>query len=195
MTKCENEPKVLGTDKVTTQEISVHDGNGQFAGKAFEDGLALGWLACAIESEGSIQLAWSRGNGYLQLAPRVNLANNAQEFLEKANALFGGRITRKQFNGVAYLVWSGFKRTKRVLELILPYMIIERKIEIAKMVLEFINYRLSVNPHVQYGPKEKALFLKVRELNGKGRIAKQELKFRFEESSETTRHASTLKVE
>lgn len=197
MTKCENELKALGTDQVTTQEMN----NSQFAGKTLTDGEKMSWLACAIESEGSIQLAWGkRADGYIQIIPRVNLANMAQEYLERANIIavefgFPGHFAYKQERSVKYLVWYGFKRVKKLLIALLPYMCIERKIEIANNVLEFVDYRLSVNPHIQYGEKEAAWFQKVRDLNGKGRISKQELKFRFNESSETIRHAlETVKI-
>lgn len=197
MTKCENEPKAQAADKAMTPVMN----NGQFAGKTLVHGEKVAWLACAIESEGSIQLAWGkRADGYIQIVPRINLANMAQEYLERANMIacdlgFPGKFAYKQERSVKYLVWYGFKRVHKMLDALLPYMCIGRKIEIAKNVQDFIGYRFSVNPHVQYGSKEAAWFQKVRDLNGKGRIAKQVLKFRFNESSETTRHASQIESE
>ena len=182
MTKCENEPKAMGTDKVKTPLDGTMS---QFAGKTSE----AVWLACAIESEGSIQLTWGkRADGYIQLVPRINLANRSQEYIDCAYNIRHGKVF-KSSSGVIYLTWYGMKRVKSVLEFIKPCMVIKRKLEIVDAVLEFIDYRLSVNPHVVYGEKERDLFLKVRELNGKGRVSKQELKFRFDESSTTIRHA------
>jgi hypothetical protein len=183
MTKCENEPKAQSTDKVKT---SVDETMSQFAGKTSE---AI-WLACAIEAEGSIQLTWGkRSNGTIQLVPRINLANLSQEFIDCAYNIRPGKVNH-QASGMMYLVWYGMLRVKSVLEFIYPCMVIERKKEIARTVLEFINYRLAQGKfNSMYGQVEKDLFLKVRELNGKGRVPKQELKFRFDVSSTTTRHA------
>lgn len=159
----------------------------QFAGKTMEDELNAMWLSCAIESEGSIQLAWGRRkDGYIQLVPRINLANQAIEYIQKASNILSAHINTSK--KTIYATWYGMKRVKRVLETILPHMCIKRKIEIAKTVLEFVNYRLSVNPHVKYGSYEQGLFEKIRELNGKGRLDSQELKVKFsKESSETIR--------
>lgn len=188
MAICENEPKASGANKAKILTIADR-ANGQFAGKALTSE-QLTWLACAIESEGSIQLTWGhKKTNYIQIVPRVNLANQAIEYQERAVSIISGHISALGKTGVYQIVWYGMKRVKFLLESILPYMVIKRKIELAKCVLEFVNYRLSVNPHVQYGSFEKDLFFRVRKLNGKGMIDAESLKFRFEESSTTTRHA------
>lgn len=182
MAKCED---IL---RVQTPDNGKVFGIGQSAGRISE--MELNWLACAIDTEGSIQLTWAgHKNGYVQIFPRVNLCNNAPEFIEKAVSITHGGYISKQKNGVAYITWCGFKRVKNLLESILPYLVIERKKEIARLVLAFIDYRSSCNPHIEYGPKEKEMFIRVRELNGKGRVSKQQLKFRFEKTSETFNHA------
>ncbi len=172
--------------------------DGHSAGKTFE----IGWLECATESEGSIQLTWGkRKDGYIQLVPRVNLGNKAIGYIERAITYskqlgFNGNVS-EQKNGMKYIIWYGMKRVKRLLEALSPYFADLRKQRIAEKVLEFIDYRLARDPHVQYGEKEKELFLAVREMNGRGRIAKQELKFRFEKSKESseTNTPDTLKSE
>lgn len=187
MTKCENEPKAQGTDKVTTP---VDGTMSQFAGKTSE---AI-WLACAIDTEGSIQLTWAkRANGTIQIVPRVNLANISQEFIDHAYAIRPGNV-HKYASGVIYLTWCGMLRVKSLLEFIYPCMVIERKRAIAVKVFQFIEYRLERSPNEPYGQVEKDLFLGVRDLNGKGRVSKQELKCRFEESSTTIRHAQPNKL-
>ena len=158
----------------------------QSAGKTSKEEIYMTLLTFAIESEGSIQLAWGkRKDGYIQIVPRVNLTNKDSEYIEKSILIsqengFSGHVFNHVSPGCKVLTWYGYKRVKRLLEAI-KNNLLTRKRTIAETVLEFINYRLSLNPHVKYGEKEKGLFLKVRELNGKGMIHNQMLKCRFEQ--------------
>jgi hypothetical protein len=154
----------------------------QSAGKTFE----LAWLTCAIESEGSVQLAWgARKDGYIQLVPRVNIGNKDAEYIAQAVkfaeaiGVYGSYSGYKdKRTGMMSVVWYGCKRVRRLLEIIHPYLC-TRKRTIALTIIEFIDYRFSVDPHVRYGEKEMGLFFKVRELNGKGIISNQMLRDRF----------------
>lgn len=166
----------------------------QFAGKTFGDGIKMGWLACAIESEGSLQLAWGRKRGnIMQLIPRINLANKDSNYIEKVISIsqelgFNGHVNpNSRKDKVKYVVWYGFKRVKRLLEDVLPYLTIEHKIKIANKILDFINHRLSVPRNFPYTGRDKEIFFEIRKLNGKGRV-----KFP-RESSETIRQ--TVKTE
>lgn len=157
------------------------------AGKTFEDGVRLGWLACAIESEGSFQLSWAkRTDGYIQIVPKINIGNKSSEYIEYAMSVskhygVGGHISSFERQGMKYLLWYGMKRVKSCIDLILPYMTDIRKKEICGCIKEFVDYRLSVNPHVKYGKIEKDLFLQVRALNGKGMVPDASLLCRFEQ--------------
>lgn len=166
----------------------------QSAGKTFDEGIKMGWLGCAIESEGSIQLSWApRKNGYIQIVPRMNVVNKDDSYIEKVINLSkelgcDGHVF-KHSKGVKTITWYGMKRVKKLLETIYAQLC-DRKKQIADNVLEFINYRLSVNPHVPYGDKERNLFFEVRKLNGKGRLSDQVFKFKSKESSETIRQTA-----
>lgn len=156
----------------------------QFAGKSI--GEKVMWLTCAIESEGSLQLAWGkRTDGYIQIVPRVNLANKDTDYIEEAQAIatelgVPGHIgSYMNKTGVRYIEWVGFKRVQKLLNIV-SALLCTRKRTVAGKIQEFIAYRLSLNPHVQYGQKEKDLFLEVRALNGKGMVDNQLLRCRFE---------------
>ena len=121
---CGNELKTLDTEKVTIQEI-----HSQSAGKISENVSDLNWIACAIESEGSLQLAWGRTRGAVQIVPRINLSNQSIEYLEKAVFIAGGKLDEKMRSaGCYHVMWYGMKNVKAIIETILPYMIIPRKI-------------------------------------------------------------------
>jgi len=162
----------------------------QFAGKTFE----LGWLVCAIESEGSISLSWGRGKHKTrrncQIAPKVNLTNKSKSYIENAvrisKSLNIGCHVAKRSNDCYVITWAGFKRVKSILDVLYPGMVDERKKELAKITLDFIEYRMSLDYlHTPYGEYEKELFLKARDLNNQGRLSKQFIKFSFEDSKES----------
>lgn len=183
-TICKDEPKASFTDNVTTKEMLMS----QFAGKTFEDGMKLGWLACSIEAEGSVSLVWGRTKKKIQIVPKVTFSNKDKLFIEKVISIskelgFDGHVYHR--TNISCITWYGFKRVKKLLETIKPYMC--KKKEIANKVVEFIDYRLSL-PYIRtpYGEVEKNLFLDVRELNGKGMISKQEIKCYFESSKESS---------
>lgn len=183
MAKCENEPKALPANKAKTV---VDNTMSQFAGKTFSPEQALIWLACAIESEGSVQLTWgTRKDGYIQLCPRVNIGNKDEEYINRVvdfatkvgvHGSYSGYRAKK--TDMRYVIWYGMKRVKRLLEAVKD-LLHTRKRTIAELVLEFINYRLSVDVHVRYGERDEDIFFKVRALNGKGMISDQLLRDRF----------------
>jgi hypothetical protein len=179
---CKDEPKASFTDNVITKEMLMS----QFAGKTFEDGLKLGWLACAIESEGSISLVWGRSKKKIQIVPKVNFSNKDKTFIEKVSCIskelgLDGYVYHR--NNISCVTWYGFKRVKSLIETILPHLC--GKKERAKKVVEFIDYRMNGAINRPYGEIEKNLFMDVRDLNGKGRISKQEIKCYFESSKES----------
>lgn len=172
----------------------------QSAGKTLELQLKIMWLACAIESEGSLQMAWSKmtkrrwnGKRGIQIVPRVNLVNKDSDYIEHAVLIskelgVNGHVYThdKKNEGVKHITWSGFLRVKKLLEIILPYLCTTRKKEIGKTILDFIHYRLPRQHNLPYGTYERDLFLKVRELNGKGILPLDELKLTFEQIKESS---------
>lgn len=189
LAKCGNELQKIEVLSLES-EGKIFNTRSQSAGKISENVSDLNWIACAIESEGSLQLAWGKTKYKLQILPRISLSNQSIEYLEKAVSIAGGNFNRKSYpkdNGCYHVMWYGMNNVKAVVEAILPYMIIPRKIKIAHTILEFINHRQSIVHTTKYGFKEKVLFMQVRELNGKGMISDDLLKFSFEKSSETTR--------
>lgn len=179
MTKCGNEPKAGDPYEGTIRQDGTMC---QSAGKIFEKA----WLSCAIESEGSVQLAWGkRTDGYIQLIPRVNVGSIDKEYIDRiveyaeSLGVYGSYSGYKnQKTGMKYVTWYGMKRVRSLLSVVKDSLH-TRKRTIADLVLEFIDYRLSVNPHVRYGKREEEIFFKVRELNGKGMISSQMLRDRF----------------
>lgn len=137
----------------------------------------LGWLVAAIEGEGSISLAYTRSKKYIQLLPRVNLVNTDKEFLEKAVSVCKELgipcYVENKTKNISTIVWSGMQRVEKLLKEITPHLLGKQKR--AEAVLEFINYRLSMPRSTPYGKKEMDLFFSIREMNGKGRISKQDL--------------------
>ena len=169
------------------------------AGKTLEQVRDETWLACAIESEGSISLTWSGGNKSkrywnksknkwekkrLQIIPRVNLTNKDEDYIENAHRIsyangVGCHVSSKT-KGIKVVTWSGVKRVAKLLPIITPYLF--GKKEVALYVQQYCNLRLDKFPNdAAYGEKEKELFFAVREFNGKGRKPASELKFAFEE--------------
>ena len=144
----------------------------------------LGWLACAIESEGSFQLAWGkRTDGYIQIVPRVNLGNKDQAYIDRVASICHDNgipcyVQKRNSAGMKYTVWYGMKRVLHLLDLIEPYL--AGKKDRAAILRQFVEYRLSGVRNRPYGPTEKDLFLRLRNLNGAGRIPIKRLRLAFE---------------
>jgi hypothetical protein len=156
---------------------------GNFADKTFKDGFNIGWLTAAIEGEGHITLAWCRkSNGYIQIMPRIGMNNQAKEFIDTAKGICESLdipcYIHQYKNGMFAMHWYGMKRVKKMLGVLMPYLTFKR--ERAQLVLDFINYRLAKNPHIKYGSYEKEIFMKIRDIHGKGWILHKDLQLAFE---------------
>ncbi len=143
----------------------------------------LGWLVAAIEGEGSITLAWGKHGKYIQLIPRINIVNKEQEFVNRAVEFshelgVGVYVGNNKYN-LLQVQWNGMKRVKAVLEMVLPHLGFKK--ERAELLLDFINRRLSGSKNRKYVLEDKEAFLKIREINGKGRIPVEELRLAFED--------------
>lgn len=173
--------------------------------RTYEDGVDMGWLSCAIESEGSMSLAWGRVNGNtVQIIPRVMVSNMKLAYVENAMRIshkFGigchienekGNIEKKR-SPIYRITWYGFKRVGKLLETIMPYLKIKE--DRAKIILEFINYRLNQPKNSKYGQKELDLFHAVRNLNGKGLKLPEQFKLYKNKLSSETNTLNTLNGE
>src|SRR5512138_813789 len=91
----------------------------------------LGWLVCAVESEGSFQLSWSRRkDGYIQIVPRVNVGNRETEYIERVAQIAIGQglpCHVSQSGTMRYAVWYGMKRVLRLLDLVQPLLTIKQE--------------------------------------------------------------------
>lgn len=168
---------------LTMEKYPSHGDNS--AGKTFKSGFELGRFVCAIETEGHITLAWGkRGNGTIQLSPRIGFCNKDKELIDEIQrisySLGIGTYIYRQSNKMYRLVWQGMKRVKKVLDLIIPHLVI--KVDQAKLLKKFVDYRLSLPNMYQkmYGQFEKDLFLQIRKLNGKGRNPTKQFLLAFE---------------
>lgn len=157
----------------------------------------MGWFTGALESEGSFQLATGRCKKSVQLIPRVNIGNKSQSFIDRIQTIsikYGFPVYLYHYKGgMIYGTWYGMKRVKKILDFVKNYLADSRKKEIVDYILEFINSRFSNFPNSPYSEREKDIFFLIRKLNGKGRLSKQELKYRLnslEESSTTIRQTS-----
>jgi hypothetical protein len=176
---CENTLKPT----VLIRQQSEDNTMGNFADKTFKDGFNIGWLTAAIEGEGHITLAWCRkSNGYIQIMPRIGMNNQAKEFIDTAKGICESLdipcYIHQYKNGMFAMHWYGMKRVKKMLGVLMPYLTFKR--ERAQLVLDFINYRLAKNPHIKYGSYEKEIFMKIRDIHGKGWILHKDLQLAFE---------------
>ena len=136
----------------------------------------IGWLAGIIDGEGSVSLAFGYvRNGRLNnMSPRIEIGNTDKELLEKfvriVKSLGGGiYMTRKKesnqsklvkkkkgrgFKPLYYAKAVGFKRTKKILDIVLPHLTGEKKLR-ATLILKFIDTRIGKSDgiggkHYQY---------------------------------------------
>lgn len=177
---CENTLKPTVLIRQQSEDVTM----GNFADKTFKDGFNIGWLTAAIEGEGHITLAWCRrkGYGYIQIMPRVGMANLSKEFINTAKGICESLgipcYIHLRKGGMYAMNWYGMKRVKKLLDVLMPYLTFKKGR--AQLVMDFINYRLARNPHIQYGSYEKEIFMKIRDIHGKGWIPHKDLRLAFE---------------
>lgn len=143
----------------------------------------LGWLVCAIESEGSFQLAWSRrANEVIQIVPRVNVGNREAQYIEyvaQSATAFDLPCYVARSGNMVYAVWYGMKRVLRLLDLVEPLLTIKQ--DRALVLRRFIEHRLAQKRNAPYGQLDKDLFLQMRALNGSvGRLPEDAFHLAFE---------------
>ena len=81
------------------------------------------WLACAIDSEGSIEIALS---SRLALLPRVYVCNNNADFVDYAKAILGCTGKTRVVKGTLYVTLCQKRRIETVLKRVLPYLLVKR---------------------------------------------------------------------
>lgn len=170
--------------------------------RTYENGVDMGWLSCAIESEGSMSLSWGRvTKNTVQIIPRVMVSNIKLAYVENAQRISyklgigchiesdKGNVEKKRTHCYR-ITWYGFKRVGKLLDIIMPYLKI--KMDRALLIKEFINYRLSLPQNSRYGQKELDLFHAVRNLNGKGIKTPEQFKLYENKLSSETNTSNTL---
>ena len=134
----------------------------------------LGWLACAFESEGHFSFMRQRKKKYINYYPLISLVNLDERYIEACVEILSAndiphyvepRRIRNGKNSTRCIKICGFKRCKKFLEVMLPYLKTKRK---RAMILQaIINYRLSLVPKNQpYTEYEELAYRDMRILNG-----------------------------
>jgi len=137
----------------------------------------LGWLTAAIEGEGSLTIIKSCGQwkNAVHYVPTCRISNTKEAFIRNVERIckenkIGVHIGMRQQPGNRQPIWiariQGMRRCKRLLELIYPRMVIKR--DNAELLLELINYRLSLPHQTPYSGYELELRNKVQALNKNG---------------------------
>ena len=148
--------------------------------------LNLSWLAGMWEGEGNISLVKaSKG----RIMPRATIINTDFVLIETCGQILKennvGHYFQTRINGCAnnpkhktakVLVVAGMKRVQTLLNTLRPFLRGHKR-EVAKLVIEYIDQRLTVGKYTPYSSIDLAFVEKVRTLNKKGP----------EESSETIR--------
>ena len=130
-------------------------------------GSLLGWLAGIIDGEGCLQLAKQKYKDKFHFRPQLVIGNTNPIIIDKLveiarsnnlpvyllNRSFVAQNSRAEY---VILQVMGLKRIKQWLEVVSPYLF--GKKEQAKIILDYINYRLSLpNPAkgiVRFGEKD-----------------------------------------
>ena len=138
----------------------------------------LGWLAGIIDGEGCITLGrQKRRKNHIQYEPKVDIANTDIRIINRAREVLQGlgvgsyTLTRKTSAGneIYHLSCNGFKRCKRLIANILPFLVSFKR-ERAILVLEFIAWRESLPEKAPYGEKEAALYEAIKVLNAQSTV-------------------------
>lgn len=118
----------------------------------------IGWLAGIIDGEGSISLAFGmvKGNKLNNISPRIDMGNTDKGLFDKYVRILKGlgcgvhvslkkpqssKLVRNSIKPLWYARSVGFKRTKKILDIILSHLTGGKKMR-AELILEFINTRL-----------------------------------------------------
>ena len=142
--------------------------NSQSAGK-----IPIIWLAGFWDGEGSFLLQSRKTNrGGNWFCPELSVFNNDEDtmyyiksILSKLNigSSLQKRIPKNDNHRIQYrLVVAGLTRSKRLLDLLSPYLITKKKR--ALLILKFIDKRLSVKGNIPYGKFEKKIIKQLSEL-------------------------------
>ena len=140
---------------------------GQSAGKNLE------WLAGFLEGDGSIGLGKHNQTSCKRIiySPYIRFSNtdallieNCYKILDELDLQYW--ISAKQTkNGTAWdLSVKGFKRCKKVLPLLIPYLVGKKK-KRAELVLEWIESREKTGNHKTYTQRELEIYTIIKELN------------------------------
>jgi hypothetical protein len=131
------------------------------------------WLACAIDSEGSIYIRRSNNT----MMPCVRLVNSNKQFIEKARAIIGSGChfytvepssTNTNTRTLFEIQVFSLKEVKKVLDLILPFLVVKK--DRAELCLEFVNARLDGH-YLPYTEREYLIYEEIKQLNHRVRKA------------------------
>lgn len=111
----------------------------------------ISWLVGLFEGEGCVGICNNYSNNYRVHTPRISITNSDPKIinacvhiLKSLNLAFHiGKKTRQKEQRVCWNVTiMGHKRVKRFLELVIPFMLGEKKKQ-AEIILEFTNSRIN----------------------------------------------------
>jgi len=115
------------------------------------------WLACAVDTEGSIHFEKHRGKKHESFSIRISLCNTNLHFVQKAQEICGiGHIglEPKVVHLPVYRWYIGkASECERILREILPYLIIKKGK--AEQALLFLKYRRQKGKYARHGIVEK----------------------------------------
>lgn len=136
--------------------------------------LNLGWLACAFESEGHFSFFRQQKKKYINYYPCISLVNTDDKYIEACDDILSEHqiphyVEGKRDRGVGKTTRCvkicGFRRCKKFLDVLLPYLKTKRKR--ANVLLEIINYRLSLVSRIApYTHREEDAYRTMKMLNG-----------------------------
>jgi len=132
------------------------------------------WLACAIDTEGTITLGKNKRDTTFipfRIFPLINISNKNLEFMEKFRNLVGGRYVISKGKSAYDLAINSESRVYAILKEIVDFLIIKK--EQAQLVMKFIELKAQLvkeckkkNKPFWYTEEMLKIFKEVRELNG-----------------------------
>jgi len=141
----------------------------------------IGWLTGMIDGEGSIRMARRKRRnehrkGRINYVPEVTISNTSKEAMERFRGIcqgyrIGGHLCLHSVQTKSWKTrWSikicGLKRCNKMLHLISDHLTIKTKQ--ARIVMEWIDYRLSLPKKSHHTEKDTVYYDKVKELNRRG---------------------------
>ncbi len=140
----------------------------------------IGWITAILEGEGWFILN-RRKTKYNRISYRPVIAmkntnfkicDQMSDILKKWNIgvwVNDNNSKNPKWKDQRIVELNGFKRCKKLLNIILPYM--NGKKKQAELINEFIDYRMQFynNRHIHCDDKEEQYFLQLKELNKKGK--------------------------